>query len=86
MKIPPHDYGSHKDGVLKYNVLLVYAVGMIILLLLSGCSWGPLSITHKEGHMPKGQLALPFDGRLRVSTDSNLQPTGVNLVWKKSFQ
>ncbi len=40
---------------------------VVLVLLLSGCSWGPLNITHKYGHLPKVYIETPIkDLRFRI--------------------
>ena len=55
--------------------------GVVATLLLAACSWGPLKVTHKYGHLPKIYMETPVENlRLRIySLDT------VNLKLKKKF-
>jgi hypothetical protein len=54
---------------------------VVMLILVSACSWGPLNVTHKYGHLPKIYMETPVeDLKFRIySLDS------VNLKLKKKF-
>ena len=52
-----------------------------MLLLVSACSWGPLNVTHKYGHLPKIYMETPVgDLRFRIYRQDT-----VNLKLKKKF-
>jgi hypothetical protein len=34
---------------------------IVVMLSVSGCVAGPLSITHREGEMPKVRVKMPID-------------------------
>ena len=51
------------------------------LILLSACSWGPLNVTHKYGHLPKIYVETPIENlRFRVYDLDT-----INLKLKKKF-
>ena len=51
------------------------------LILLSACSWGPLNVTHKYGHLPKIYIETPVENlRFRVYDLDT-----INLRLKKKF-
>jgi hypothetical protein len=55
--------------------------GIAATLLLSACSWGPMTATHKYGHLPKLYMETPVeDMRFRIySLDT------IDLRLKKKF-
>jgi hypothetical protein len=54
---------------------------IVMVLLLSGCSWGPFAMTHKDGHLPKVYIAMPVeDLKIRIH---NLDE--ITLRLKKEF-
>ncbi len=62
------------------NDLKIPAV-IVIVLLLSGCAWGPFAMTHEDGHMPKIHVAMPVeDLKIRIH---NLDE--ITLRLKKEF-
>ncbi len=51
------------------------------LILLSACSWGPLTVTHKYGRLPKIYVETPVENlRFRVYDLDT-----INLRLKKKF-
>ena len=62
------------------NYLKIPAV-VAALLLLAACTWGPLTVSHKYGHLPKIYMETPVeDLRFRIYSFDT-----VHLRLKKKF-
>jgi hypothetical protein len=68
------------------DTTLAWVIFLAVLLLIAGCSWGPIQVTHEYGHMPKGHVNLPLGAKLRPVQDSETSIDGVSIVWKRSFE
>ncbi|MCZ6668379.1 MAG: hypothetical protein O6932_06915 [Gammaproteobacteria bacterium] len=54
---------------------------IVMVLLLPGCSWGPIDMTHQDGRLPKVYIAMPVeDLKIRIH---NLDE--ITLRLKKEF-
>jgi len=44
-------------------------LAVVLIIALSGCTWGPLEISHEDGEVPKVRVNLPADVKVSVKTD-----------------
>ena len=70
----------------KFEWGMVIFMVLLFIFMATGCSYGPFNITHERGSMPKGHVAIPYGGKLRVLTVDKYHIDGVKIVWKRSFK